>query len=320
MWNEAGADPAAREARGKDLRDAFDARHGERRFGVEGLHLAIGDRAAHDHRRQHVGPAEVGGIDIGAIDRLAGDHVVGVDERHGLLLFDETPLRRLLERGLGFGLGGHFDFLGEQQQLAVIEGVTTATHLVLFRLVILDVAPVQEDRGAQHHETNTGAEDPHGGKVDGHAARAVRELGDLIGNQEARLAAWDGVRYREPGAIGIGLVHLNPGPVGLELVGQHRRQTRADALAHLRAEGRDDDRTVELDADEVVEREAFVEDLANRLFGLLEDRFCRGEAAAEHQRAGAHAELTEEIPASDPEEAAHDLLPAALWIASRIRG
>ena len=80
----------------------------------------------------------------------------------------------------------------------------------------------------------------------------------------------------------------------------------------------------QLDPDEIVERNPRVKDLVHERVDVgetLGGGKLGKHGIAEHQRAGAHPELTEEIPAGHSvDTAAHDLLPAALWMAARMRG
>jgi hypothetical protein len=145
-------------------------------------------------------------------------------------------------------------------------------------------------------------------------------------------------RLREPSVswlpkrpfVGPGLGHAHLGPVGLQLVGDHHRDGRADALAHLLAVAGDRDRAVLGDGDEKlrVVAPAVRHAVGAEAFRLLRLRGGR-DADGEDQGAGAYA--GQEAAAADVGDAggggvegagAHVLPPfaAACLMAARMRG
>ena len=279
--------PGAR-CRVEDL-DAHQAGFVRRLVG-DVLHPAAKPRTAHDHRGRHVGQAEVG-----AERALAAGDVGRIDVGHALA--DEAVLRLLFQRrvardGQGRGVAGKF---------AVAESAAAGLvhDLVVDRGHRVDVDSPAFGAGLAQHEPRTGARGAQPVVVQQDALRAVGVLVAVLG-------------------IALGLHHGDPGPVGVQFVRDHLGQRGADALAHLRAVGRDPDGAVRIEGEEEVGLERAGGDVQGRGFP------CR-QARAEHE----HPRHTEKVTAGevggDVGDRVHRSvppvarLPAASWMAARIR-
>ncbi|SST12513.1 Uncharacterised protein [Acinetobacter baumannii] len=222
-------DPAQRLELGRD-RPALDLdhldhpRHLQRRGGVVALELAAVDRRPGDHGVEHVVEARVEAEAGAAIDDIGA--VDGA--RH--VLADVAELLGLLQQQLV--ARRHFETRGGLGQFA--EGQRTAAgrmqHLVLFGAALAQRDLPLVGRGLFEHLSRRRTAAAHGFEPMAHAARAIGVLVAV-----ARFVAGR-------------LDHLDPAPVGLQLVGHHHRQAGAHALSHFRAVADDADRAVPVDA------------------------------------------------------------------------
>ena len=275
--------------------DLAHARHGQRLRVVEALDAAADDRRPRDHRRQHAGQP-----DVGAVGRLAGDEGGAVDERQRAAALHELGVRPQLDR-LCVGHGQRRGGLGQLAEAGLLPRRGIVHRVVVDDQALGRNAPASRGRGAQHAARGRAGEAHHVVEV----LDAVRAVGVLVA--VAR--------------VGVALDDRDPREVGAELVGQHERQRRADALSHLGARADDRNDSVRADLDEVRRLEL------RREAVLRLDRRC--DAHSQHQPADRPAERHDEEAPADLElgdcgrrrhrAPAFAGWRAAVWTASRMR-
>lgn len=213
---------------GRDLMDVDHPGHLPGLVGIEALHRRAEARRVGDHRHQHVRQLDVLGVAgrAGALDQaVLAAHPVGADQGEGLGILQGRVLGR---RDLG-GVGDQF---AEPRALAA--GV--ADHPVLDGdLADRDVPP----RRRRLHE---------------HRPRPGPGLAQLLpGVGDRRRAAGQLDAGRAVAVeLGVGrrVDHLDPAPVGVQLLGDDGRQAGMVALAELDVLGQHRHRPVRVELDE----------------------------------------------------------------------
>ncbi len=218
----------------------LDARHGQRRRLVDVVERAAEHRSGADGAEQHARNPYVHAIDQRAV-HLGGD----VEARQPPA--DDPVAAGGLEGDVADG-----DVRSALGQRA--EGLAApARPVVQHARLGLDLAfrhlPRLGRRGDQHG-TPRGAEPPHAldaGEAHRHRAAGQLQLGELgdpphagldgafggpgVASLPEQIAASE--RVVDEGEIGRRLLDAHLRPVSVELFGQHHRQRRVDALAHL---------------------------------------------------------------------------------------
>ena len=212
---------AGRDWRGRQLDDALNTLHLERRRGVDG-----GDARAIYGRMEDDRDLHPGEFRVLPEDRLAREDVVQVES--GNVLADVAELRRVLELGRSrHGEGPRTGNELAERQRTARRGVHHGA--VARRDVTLRHAPLRSGRLLEHLARGRAGE-PEARKF--RPANARRAVGVLVA--ELRVTRR--------------LFKVDGRPVGLELVGDHHAESRAHTLAHLRAVAGDRDYAVLADA------------------------------------------------------------------------
>ena len=248
-----------RQRRGRDLHDADDPRHLQRRARVIGFDRTAIDRGALDrgvvHPRQH---------HVDPVHRATVHDVVEIDDRHRLA--DEAPGGR--------GFQAH-PARRRHRQARRIGGERTVAQACA-RTAAHDRAVVGMAGGGCHAPAARGGGNQHLPRRPAGLAHDAEQQAHALGSVSI-LVAVDGIARR--------LQHVHVLPVGIELVGQHLREAGADAGAHLRARHHDRDPVVGADGDEQVGHET-----AGRQAGRRRRRFRLGDRRiARHAQPEQHA-------------------------------
>jgi hypothetical protein len=282
--------------------DRFGLQHAfyrERGGVVDRLHLAADDRGMLDRGEHHTVT-----IDVEAELRLAGGDIAEVV--NVLLFADVLPVCLGFEAQL---LGLRHRQLGSgRHELAVPQAAS--------RSAVHDVVVLCRDLGGRHSPLRGRGAHEHDARRRTGAAEGVVE----ITNRSRTVGVLVAVR-----GVAESLLDAHAAPVGVQFVGGHERQRGADAGAHLRTVGDDEDRAVGFDPeiDARVERRA--------LRARFDRRVLRPDGLGQHLRCddqgtGRKDAAEEPAPADVLENAvddAHRPPPgwpdAAVLIAARIR-
>ena len=279
--------------RTRDLDHLDDARHLERFLRVVGGDLAAVHRRARDHGEQHAVEQR-----IDAVGGAAGNDIRTVDEAH-LALADIAELVGLLQ--LQRCTQRHAQARRGLRELAIAELSVgrSMQNLVVNRLHLVHRHAPRGGRRLHEHLARSGAGAAHRSEEVAHAARAI---GVLVA--EARL-------------VGVGLLHSHALPVGLELIGEHHRQTGAYALPHFLAVADDRHGAIGRDVDE--DERVVDPAVRHRIGAVFRRRGCRRRfrSAADDKEQTGRAHRAKKAAAA---HVGDDHWPAAFLIAARMRG